>query len=248
MTAVLERLVARTAEVVDALRRADLDAPSLLPGWGRLTIACHLRYGAETSHRMTAATLAGEATAFYPGGRDRQRPATLVPRPGERSGDVVASLAEAGDRLHRLWAGLGPDGWARTVVEPTDRPDLGPLPLRGLALLRLTEVEVHGTDLGLGLPGWSDEFVRAALPFRVDRLHRRRPAGGPLHASWLVVATDGPSWLVSVDGDRVDTRPAPPGTQATERIEGTSRDLVALLLGRGDPAFGESFRATFPGP
>ena len=54
----------RTADIVGAL--LDLDEEGLtdqseLPAWSRLTIACHLRYGAEALRRMTGATLSGRS-------------------------------------------------------------------------------------------------------------------------------------------------------------------------------------------
>src|SRR5688572_3617156 len=105
-SSVLTELKARTAVLVDALRGTDLLAPSELAGWSRLTIACHLRYGAEAMHRMTVETLAGQTTAYYPKGRATQRPGTLEPRPGESPMDVVESLAEASAALDEAWAAL----------------------------------------------------------------------------------------------------------------------------------------------
>ncbi|MHB1516684.1 MAG: hypothetical protein ACYCVN_09920 [Acidimicrobiales bacterium] len=55
----------------------------------------------------------------------------------------------------------------------------------------------------------------------------------------------------------VDSYPARPDPVATAAIEATSRDLLALLLGRpfieaprivGDLEFGGAFHAAFPGP
>jgi len=41
----------RNFELVAALEGAGVpDGPTLLDGWSRLTIACHLRYGALGSH------------------------------------------------------------------------------------------------------------------------------------------------------------------------------------------------------
>jgi hypothetical protein len=54
----------RTAQLLEALGRLDDDAmmaPSELPGWSRLTIVCHLRYGASALLRMTRDALAGRA-------------------------------------------------------------------------------------------------------------------------------------------------------------------------------------------
>jgi maleylpyruvate isomerase len=254
----------RTEEVVAALRAAGddgLEAPSLLPGWSRLTIACHLRYGAEAFERMTAAALDDRPVSYYPGGRDAQRPGTLAPAADESPADVVASLATHSEALDRRWTGMPEGRWDAVVREPDDRPDLGPLPLSRLPLLRLTEVEVHGSDLGLGLDDWSDVFVQAALAFRLEWLNTRRTnhrrVDGDVEGSWLLTAPDGPTYLVSVEGGRVSSRPTAPGAQADAVVEAPARDLLALLLGRsllaparygGDVALGQAFSRPFPGP
>lgn len=254
----------RTDEVVGALRGLDEDglrAPSALPGWSRLTIACHLRYGAEAFGRMTSAALEDRPVAYYPGGRAAVRPGTLEPGPGEAPADVVASLAEHGAALDRAWRLLPEAAWELEVREPEDAPDLGPLPLGRLPLLRLTEVEVHGTDLDLGLGDWSDVFVRVALPFRLEWLNRRRTnhrqVDDRVTGSWLLRAPDGPTWRVAVDWRGVRSEPAEPGTGADAVVEAPARDLLALLLGRpfrteprygGDEALGRAFSRAFPGP
>ncbi len=253
----------RTNNVVDALRSLDeagLLAPSTLPGWSRLTIACHLRYGASTLAEMTRATLAGETASYYPGGRATQRPGTLEPGRGEDPSDVVASLASLSAALDQAWALLTPEQWATELVEPADNPDLGPLPLHRLMLSRLTEVEVHGSDLDLGLADWSAAFVTAALPFRVQRFTTRRTNHLPfddVSGSWLLAADDGPRFLVSASGSSVAVSVNGPPPHGAAVIEGASRDLLALLLGRptvrplrysGDETLGHAFRRAFPGP
>lgn len=254
----------RTGEIIDALRGLDqpgLVAASELAGWSRLTVACHLRYGAEALCRMTLDALAGRPTSFYPSGRAESRPATLEPAPGEGPSDVVESLTDRSRELHRVWGSVAGADWDRVVHEPKERPDLGPLPLARLVLTRLTEVEVHGSDLGLGLRGWSDLFTHAALRFRLDWLNVRRSnhrhVDDTLQGSWLLVASDGVVQLVTVAGSVVRSEPADRRTSATAVIEGSSRDLLALLLGRptlrplrfsGDPAFGASFSQAFSGP
>ena len=52
--------IVRTRRIVDclsALGDAELFQPSLLPQWSRLTIVCHLRYGAEALGCMTCSAL-----------------------------------------------------------------------------------------------------------------------------------------------------------------------------------------------
>jgi uncharacterized protein (TIGR03083 family) len=261
---IVEAAASRSASVAEALSDvspARLAQPSLLPGWTRLTIACHLRYGAEALLRMTQAGIAGERAAYYPRGRGSQRPLTLAPAPGEDPQEVVDSLSRLSRTLGDVWSSLDTGAWDREVSEPADNPDLGTVPLSGLPLLRLTELEVHGSDLDLGLDDWSDAFVRAALPARLAWLNSRRTnhrefAPG-LRGTWLLVATDGPTFMVAVTGDIVDSHPSDARSSATAVLEGSSRDLLALLLGRpgaeplhisGDRTFGESFQAAFPGP
>jgi hypothetical protein len=62
---------------------------------------------------------------------------------------------------------------------------------------------------------------------------------------------------VTVDHDLVESRPASEHDDAAGTIEGSSRDLFSLLLGRpqhtplrfsGDVTFAQSFERAFPGP
>lgn len=209
---------------------------------------------------MTTATLSGTTTAFYPDGRSVQRDTTLRPRPSEQAHDVITSLSMRSAELHNLWAQLDRPSWTTIVREPDGLEDVGPLCLAEHTVLRLTEVEVHGTDLGLGLDPWSDLFVRAALPFRLRRLQGRRVdlvAVGGERGSWLLDATDGPSYIVSLARPFPVVRPAEHGERVTASIRASSRDLLAIVLGRpsegrpslsGDAGFAEAFSRAFPGP
>jgi hypothetical protein len=232
-----------------------------LDDWSRLTVVCHLRHGAKALSRMALDVLAERPTSYYPAGRGRERPGTLVPAPGEAPFDVVESLVAHSQELQRVWGSMEASDWELTIREPDDNPDLGPLPLVRLALMRLTEVEVHGTDLGLGLNDWSSLFVDAALPFRLEWLNVRRTnhreVDDRVQGSWLLVATDGPAYLVTVAGRETCMVTADDTASASAVIEGTSRDLLALLLGRptaaplkitGDQLLATSFSTAFPGP
>jgi uncharacterized protein (TIGR03083 family) len=260
--AAAERAVA-IADRLAGLAPADLEGPSSLPDWSRLTIACHLRYGAEASWRMTLDARAGRPTAFYPGSRAEQRPATLRPRPGEAPTEVVADLVAASARLADTWAALSPAAWATRVREPGANVDLGPIDLATLAMLRLTEVDVHGADLAVGLDGWSDVFIAVGLPFRVSwaaARRARRPAPGsptPVTGRWVLQATDGTAFrlIATATGTRVEAAVHAEAGEAV--VKGSRRDLLALLLGRpprrplayaGDVALARRFTDAFPGP
>lgn len=268
MPSLLDALAARSQAVAGALQGLDddgLQQPSLLPGWSRLTIACHLRFGARTLQRMTDDALAGRPAAFYPDGRTAQRDTTLRPDPGEDATAVVASLAAESQQLQARWEALVGEEWTTPVREPAANADLGTSPLTRLALLRLTEVEVHGSDLGVGLPAWSDTFVDLALPFRLWWLAVRRPPGGAegVSGAWTFQATDHALSAhvtlhegVAECAFSVDP-PAPASDDRQAVIRGSRRDLLALLLGReldrrleidGDRDHAAAFKRAFPGP
>ena len=262
--ALAEAASERTSLLITALRQLDdevLHGASELDGWSRLTIVCHLRYGTVAALRMTTDTQSGRATSYYPHGRSRQRPATLLPAPHEQPRDVLDDWEQASAALTQTWSGLAPEEWALEVVEPADNPDLGTIPLARLALARLTEVDVHGVDLAIDAPDWSDLLVSVGLPTRLGWLATRRtnhrPFARSISGSWLLDATDGPTWFIAVDGDRVTSRPAHPDDEPTATITGSSRDLFALLLGRprhrslilgGDTHVAAAFSDAFPGP
>ncbi len=241
-----------------ALSDDDLRAPSRLPDWSRLTLVCHIRFGAEAIDRMVRAALKGERTLFYPGGRAETRPGTLVPADGESPHDVVASFVANCDRLNEALAMV--DDWTIVHHEPDGQQDLGPQSLYALAVLRLTEVDVHAVDLDIGIERWSDTFAAVGLPLRIDRLSKRlantpeaaspRPTG-----TWLLRADEGPTYAVTSTVDGIVTRPATPLESVDGVIDASSRDLIALMLGRdceGDVVysndFARSFTEAFPGP
>ena len=58
--------------------------------------------------------MAGHAVADHPEGRDRQRPRTLEPLPGESPAEVVESLALRSEELYQLWSELDAGGWGVT--------------------------------------------------------------------------------------------------------------------------------------
>ncbi len=248
------------ARIAREMSDAQWHGSSLLPGWSRLTILCHLRYGALASVRMTDDTLSDQPTSYYPLGRSEQRPSTLVPAPQETAKDVVESFVNANMALDRRWTHMGETDWQRTIREPGDNGDLGAIPLANLALLRLTEVEVHGTDLDLGLSRWSDEFVDAAFPMRVHWLPTRRSnratADTTIEGRWQLAADDGTAFVISAFGSKVSVEEGAVD-DAPCTIRGTKHALLGFLLGRveldtlhvsGDPGVASMFHAAFPSP
>lgn len=263
--AIVAAIAERNVELGELLRdrtEQELLAPSLLPTWSRLTIACHLRFGAEANLAMTQAILAGREASYYPEGRERQRPSTLMLRDGETPHDVIESLVQESQELDSLWQTIEPRQWALEAREPADNVDLGPIALEMLGLLRLTEVEVHGSDLDVGCAPWSQAFVDAALPMRLRWLPKRRSNHASpdqtVNGSWSLRPTDGTPFVVVADGDRVSVDEGEiDGGNADAEIAGSKQQLLAFLLGRlplaaltvsGDHAHAAAFTRAFPAP
>ena len=57
--------------------------------------------------------------------------------------------------------------------EPDGAVDLGPQTVERLAILRLTEVEVHAVDLNIGVEDVERHVRRLGLPMRFERLALR---------------------------------------------------------------------------
>lgn len=250
----------RLLSLLGDLDEAEFDAPSGLPGWSRQTIVCHLRYGASAFLRMTRDALGGRETSYYPEGRERQRPATLRPAPHESAVDVLKDWRTLAAALDAEWAVVG-ERWSTPVIEPSGNADLGTIPLARLALARLTEVDVHGTDLNINAPDWSSVLCEVGLVTRLHWLATRRTNHRTfdvsIAGSWLLSDDDGLRWIVTADGRDVVSRRAADDDEPRGTIHGSRRDLLALLLGRplrdplrftGDVAFAQSFQAAFPGP
>lgn len=165
------------------------------------------------------------------------------------------SLASHAGELDARWSSLAPEQWSLQVEEPVSNADLGTLSLATLATLRLTEVEVHATDLGLDLPDWSPWFVQHGLTFRMARLGRLRVPTGPRRA-WLLRA-EHPMFSLRIVAEtggvhaEVDTELRP--DDQLVRLA-SDRDRLALLLGRPlagptpDAEAVSAFRAAIPGP
>ncbi|HUP72337.1 MAG TPA: maleylpyruvate isomerase N-terminal domain-containing protein [Acidimicrobiales bacterium] len=235
---------------------AELDRPSALEGWSRLMVLAHLRYVASAMRRMTEGALAGRSEPMYPGGRANLRPHTIVAAAGESAVALVASLHAETAALERLWHTLSLDDWRRRI----DEPDHGPIPLSQLLVLRLTETEVHGTDLGFAaVDTWDERFVEVVLPLRLawlDRSRHRPDADLSVAGSWLL--SDGrANWLVVADGADVHAYIAGADTGSDCRLTASRRDLLALLLGRppdgsiersGNLPLADAFKRAFPGP
>jgi hypothetical protein len=255
MAAPLTRLLRQAnGRLVDAARDhvAELDQPSALDGWSRLMVLAHLRYVAKAMRRITTAALIGRSEPMYPGGRANLRPKTIVPAVGESAEALVASLHDETTMLDDLWQSLSIQDWQRRI----DEPDHGTMPLSKLLVLRLTETEVHGSDLAFAAPdAWDELFVEVTLPLRLAWLDRPDTDHSVVGSWMLSVGTE--QWLVVAEDGGVRAYHADADTRADCRLTASRRDLLAFLLGRptigtlelsGDIDLANAFKRAFPGP
>ena len=264
VSVLLTALDRTTDDLSASLARAsgpELAGPSLLDGWSRAHVVAHLTNVAEALVRMTHDALAERPTTMYPRGR------------ADRGVQIDAVAALSWDELHtkfvqataalmHIWRAVPWERWGRPFTET----ELGTAQLGRLVGLRLTEVEVHHSDLALGFGprDWSRELTRTCLPLRLASLerYRRRPdADQAISGTWLLVCDDlDRRWRVRADQADVaivDVAPGRDDDQADVVLRGHATDLTALLLGRQDPAMlwvsgdtarAAAFKRAFPGP
>ena len=254
-----------TDDLSASLARAagpELTAPSLLDGWSRAHVVAHLTNVADALVRMTHDALADRPTTMYPHGR------------ADRDAQIDAVAALSWDELHtkfvqatatlmHIWHAVPWERWGKPFTET----ELGTAQFGRLVGLRLTEVEVHHSDLavGFGPRDWSRELTQTCLPLRLASLerYRRRPdADQTIDGTWLLVCDDlDRRWRVRADHTDVAIvdieHPSGDDDGADVVLRGTATDLTALLLGRQDPAMlavsgdterAAAFKRAFPGP
>ena len=152
------------------MNEADLRAASLLPGWSRAHVLAHLARGADAMRNLLAGARAGQ---------DRQAYASAEAREAGINSSAAAGATALADDLAgsamALWAvarRLPDEAWRYQVqVLGSSR-----FPASQLLIRRLTEVELHHCDLGIGYghDQWPAFFATAELdePMRSQRAER----------------------------------------------------------------------------
>ncbi len=170
----------------DALARltdAELDAPSLLPGWTRKHVVVHVHHNAEALRRLVRWAATGVEHRMYKDERQRtDEIEASVPLPAAR---VRALVAQSADALSADLDALSPDAWSRLVVTAQGRT----VAATEIPWMRAREVAVHAVDLAAGV-GFADlpEDLNAALI--ADAVARQRRYGLTADlAAWLTGRT-----------------------------------------------------------
>lgn len=132
------------ARKLNELRDAELDAPSLLPGWTRRHVISHVSYNARAIARLIGWANTGVENPMYSS-------------PGERNEEIGfgATLSPAALRnlfdhsaihLNVEWRDTPPEAWSREVRTAQGRT----VPASETVWMRTREIWVHAVDLDNG--------------------------------------------------------------------------------------------------
>ncbi len=260
----LTALDGATDDLSASLARAsapELAGPSLLDGWSRAHVVAHLTNVAQALVRMTHDALADRPTTMYPHGR-ADRDAQIEAVAAASWEELHTKFVQATATLMNIWRAVPWERWGRPFTET----ELGTAQFGRVVGLRLTEVEVHHSDLavGFGPRDWSRELTQTCLPLRLASLerYRRRP-----EADQTIDGSGSSSATTSIGaGACAPTTPTSRSSTSNRSsrddgadvvLRGSSTDLTALLLGRQDPAMlavsgdterAAAFKRAFPGP
>ena len=132
------------ARKLNELSDADLDGPSLMPGWTRRHVAAHVGYNARAVARLVEWASTGEETPMYPSVAVRDHEidfgATLSPIALRNLFDHSAV------HLSVEWRDLPDDAWLHQVRTIQGRT----IPATETVWMRTREVWVHAVDLDNG--------------------------------------------------------------------------------------------------
>ncbi|HET7388286.1 MAG TPA: maleylpyruvate isomerase family mycothiol-dependent enzyme [Nocardioidaceae bacterium] len=198
-------------KALSALDDDDMRAPSLLPGWSRGHVVCHLARNADGMAHALRGAAAGHDAWMYSSQESRN---TDIDAGAGRSADALREDATVSSEALRTAAGeLPAELLSATVTRvPGDASGFSVSKLMGM---RRTEVEIHHADLGIGYSpaDWPTDFA-------VHMIKRRQAELG----------TDGPSMVLSsTDVDGLWKFGPGPGPEVT----GTAGQLAWWLVGRG---------------
>ena len=124
---------------------ADLDGPSLLPGWTRKHVAAHLALNAESIGNLVQWAKTGEERRMY--SSPEQRNADIEAAALRPADELVAWFDESARVLADAMAELTDEQWQTPVLNAQGRAVLA----TETPWMRSREVMIHAVDLGTGV-------------------------------------------------------------------------------------------------
>jgi maleylpyruvate isomerase len=219
VTAATALLLTSAGQISDQQARE----PSLLPDWSRGHLLTHLARNADSLRNLLTWARTGVTTPQYSNPDERSE--GIERGAGRPAAELLADLEESAAALDAAAASLPAEAWAAQVGWGH----------AGWFTLwrRLTEVEIHHVDLGLGYSpaDWPVAFAIYGLEQTASHLSDARSPAVVLRTS------DAP----------VVVRIGPPADQPATTVTGPVRDLLAWLYGRS-PGSGLSAEPAGPLP
>jgi len=168
----IDQATQRLLDDARTIPEADLQAPSLLPGWTRAHVLAHVARNADAMRNLLVGARTGHYRPAYASAQAREadieRGATMAAK------DLMADLADSAMALRTIARQLPDQAWQVRVRVL----DSVPFPAAGLLTRRLVEVEVHHCDLrtGYSAEAWPAAFASMELaePMRSQRQERLR--------------------------------------------------------------------------
>lgn len=156
----LDEASSRLMDTVDSIADEALGEPSLLPGWSVGHVLAHLALHAEAVTGALQSLAEGDAAVLYASSEARD------------AGIAELAQADADDLRLRLSVGIAQLAGSLTDLAPLyaeatfeRTPGGARLPVTEVPLMRLSEVEIHHADLGLGYThqAWPEQTVGLLL-------------------------------------------------------------------------------------
>jgi maleylpyruvate isomerase len=215
------RVLATAASISDQQARE----PSALPDWSRGHLLTHLARNADGLRNLLVWARTGVVTPQYPNVQVRNE--EIEAGAGRPARELIVDFADSATAFGDEAARLRDADWTAEV-----RRIRGPaFPAWQTLWWRLSELEIHHVDLDAGYrpADWPADFSRECLHGATANF------SGP----------DSPAALLRDTEGGAEHRIGPPDQAPTVTITGTTRALLAWLLGRSD---GGGLTATPEGP
>jgi maleylpyruvate isomerase len=179
----LDRSTQVFIETLGSLTDADLDQPSLMPGWTRRHVAAHVYLHAGAIRRMLMWGRTGVGT---PTTKTRAERVEEVERGSTfDAADLRRLVRTSADGLSDDIRGMPRTSWDTLVVTPRGRT----VKASETIWMRTREVVVRSVDLDAGV-GFSSFEPDLVIRVAVDAAHKRAVAGDPAAlAAWLTGRT-----------------------------------------------------------
>jgi maleylpyruvate isomerase len=162
---------------------ADLNAPTVLPGWTRRHVVAHVHHNATALRRLVSWAATGRENPMYASPEQRVREIEQCAQLA--AADLRRLVSESAYRLADDLDALPNAAWRAEVVTGQGRQ----IRAAEIPWLRVREVAVHAIDLDAGID--FDDLPAAVLEALLVDVVRRRAAGGEAAglAMWLTGRT-----------------------------------------------------------